>query len=88
MAWLGAGALGLVFGWLAILVARSADSRLRPGAREACYFTFSLLNATAMAFAYVGRPGLIAAAIGFGLGAVAGAAALTRPQKRDSMKEV
>jgi hypothetical protein len=81
MAWLGAAALGLVFGWLAILVARSTDGRLRPGAREACYFAFSLLNATAVAYAYVGRPGLIAAAIGFGLGAVAGTAALARPQR-------
>lgn len=87
MGLLGATALGLVFGWFAIIVARAADGRPHPGWREAGFFAFSLLSSMAVAFAFLGAPGLTAAAIGFGLGTIAAIAALARSPHETSIRE-
>lgn len=76
MASLGAFMLGSVFGWIAALAARPFPGRDWPSWRQWGFFCFSGGAAAALAFIHEGYPGLAVAALGFVLGALAGAACL------------
>jgi hypothetical protein len=80
MALLGSAALGVVLGWISVLVGRGS-----PGVswRAVAFACASLVGAAALAFAYVGTQGAVAASLAFVAGILIAAAVLGTRTARD-----
>ncbi len=76
MALFGSMALGIVMGWVSVLVGRGTSGVLGVSWRAVAFAGVALLGAGALAFIYVGPQGALTASIAFGAGALAAAAVL------------
>jgi hypothetical protein len=83
MALLGSAALGIVMGWVSVLVGRGTRGILGVSWRAVAFAGVALLGAAALAFIYVGPQGALMASIAFGVGTLAAAAVLGTRTARD-----
>jgi hypothetical protein len=66
----GSMALGLVMGWVCVLVGRGTSGPLGVSWRALAFAGLALLSAAFLAFFYAGREGALTTVIAFGLGAL------------------
>jgi uncharacterized protein involved in copper resistance len=77
----GSTALGLVMGWVCVLVGRGTSRPLGVSWRALAFAGLALFSAAFVAFFYVGREGAIATVVAFGVGVLT--AAIVLGTKRD-----
>jgi hypothetical protein len=76
MALLGTMALGIVMGWVSVLLGRRTSGLLGVSWRAAAFAVLALAGAGALAFIHAGSQGAFIASIAFGAGIVAAATVL------------